>query len=551
MKNVTRLILAVLIVLSLFSTWSLGQQSSPPFTAVNYGGATHYEQTAPIDFSSVTANAVNGVYSYTNFGIKCDGVTDDSFGLNLIGSQAPAAGYVVSFPSNAVCIHASSITTWAKPNLRILGNGARLKFTGSGKQIDLQSGAAEVDNIAILDLVLQGNASATHNIYSSALIARSTFRILEAQDVTTACFELQNFELDNLDLSCSTNKATTMGVAQTTVPQSGLIAGGDITHFFANNRIVKITMEGVSGSGLWCKHCTNFNHFVGTSEGNAVGITTDPNSSGNIYALDLESNSSADANIGSYSETFVGMTSLGTFNALSGSGGSMTGLYQTVNLQAGHASWIAQNVIYNSVQTSGTFTGMNPLLDVIVNVCNRVGGVCLPGSTIGGQTISMPDGIDCVAHPLGRNWKQAATFVDYGQYDLMVSTACGGSTFTNGIHVDRNAKFSADGGVSAPSYSTVTNCASSTGACSAASAGMVSIAASGTTRTIATTAVTANSEIFVQEDSSLGTALGVTCNTTTGRIYTVTARTAGTSFVITSSAAPTTNPACVVYRILN
>lgn len=107
------------------------------------------------------------------------------------------------------------------------------------------------------------------------------------------------------------------------------------------------------------------------------------------------------------------------------------------------------------------------------------------------------------------------------------------------------------GNVKPTLYGSQTNCASSAGTCSAAPAGRVSIAAAATTVTVATTAVTANSEIFVQEDATLGTALSVTCNTTTGRIYTITTRTAGTSFVITASAAPTTNPACLSYHIIN
>lgn len=102
-----------------------------------------------------------------------------------------------------------------------------------------------------------------------------------------------------------------------------------------------------------------------------------------------------------------------------------------------------------------------------------------------------------------------------------------------------------------PSYLTSTNCASSGGTCTAAIAGQVSIAAAATTVTVTTTKVTANSEIFIQEDSSLGTRLSVTCNTTTGRTYTVTTRTAATSFVITASGAPTTNPACLSYWIVN
>jgi len=77
------------------------------------------------------------------------------------------------------------------------------------------------------------------------------------------------------------------------------------------------------------------------------------------------------------------------------------------------------------------------------------------------------------------------------------------------------------------------------------------IAAAATTVTVNTTAVTANSQITVFEDSGLGTKLSVTCNTTIVRTYAVTARTAATSFTITTSAAPTTNPACLSYSIVN
>lgn len=97
------------------------------------------------------------------------------------------------------------------------------------------------------------------------------------------------------------------------------------------------------------------------------------------------------------------------------------------------------------------------------------------------------------------------------------------------------------------------NCSSSAApaVCAAAPAGSVVIAAAGTTVTVNTTAVTASSQVLVYEDSSLGTKLGVTCNTTIVRLYVVTARTASTSFTITTSAAPITNPACLSYMIVN
>lgn len=112
-------------------------------------------------------------------------------------------------------------------------------------------------------------------------------------------------------------------------------------------------------------------------------------------------------------------------------------------------------------------------------------------------------------------------------------------------------KVSKAGLATAKLYGTDTNCSSSGGTCVAAAAGSVSIATSATTVTVSTTAVTANSQIFIQEDSSLGTKLGVTCNTTIGRSYVVTARTAATSFVITASAAPLTNPSCLSFFLVN
>jgi len=101
-------------------------------------------------------------------------------------------------------------------------------------------------------------------------------------------------------------------------------------------------------------------------------------------------------------------------------------------------------------------------------------------------------------------------------------------------------------------YATQTNCSSSAApaVCGSAAAGSVVIAAGATTVTVNTSAVTANSQIMLTNDDSLGTKLGVTCNTTINLEW-VSARTAGTSFVITTAVAPTTNPECLSYSILN
>lgn len=108
------------------------------------------------------------------------------------------------------------------------------------------------------------------------------------------------------------------------------------------------------------------------------------------------------------------------------------------------------------------------------------------------------------------------------------------------------------GASSAATYLTATNCSDSAGAaaCGAAAAGSVVIDAGATTVVVSSTAVTANSQIIPVFDSSLGTRLSVTCNTTIA-LPAITARTAGTSFTITVAVAPITNPGCFSYQIIN
>lgn len=106
--------------------------------------------------------------------------------------------------------------------------------------------------------------------------------------------------------------------------------------------------------------------------------------------------------------------------------------------------------------------------------------------------------------------------------------------------------------LTAATFASTTNCvsAASPAVCGSAAAGAVVVAAGATTVTVNTTAVTANSQIFILNDDSLGTRLGVTCNTSPQTMF-VSARSAGTSFQITLSVAPTTNPECISYLVVN
>lgn len=125
------------------------------------------------------------------------------------------------------------------------------------------------------------------------------------------------------------------------------------------------------------------------------------------------------------------------------------------------------------------------------------------------------------------------------------------------VTVDTSTPGNALGTIKPGLYATGTNCSSgaSPAVCVAAAAGSVAVpAGTNSTLVVQTTAVTANSQIFLQSDSTLGTKLGVTCNSTLASLITepvITARTGGTSFTITVSGTTTTNPVCFSYHIVN
>lgn len=129
----------------------------------------------------------------------------------------------------------------------------------------------------------------------------------------------------------------------------------------------------------------------------------------------------------------------------------------------------------------------------------------------------------------------------------------GKATATTTILGNLSSNSATLGNATITNQKTSSNCNSSASpaVCASAPSGSVAMATGVSTLVVNTTAVTANSQIMITEDSSLGSRLGLTCNTAATRSYRVSARTAGTSFTIKSSANPTTNKACLSYWIIN
>jgi hypothetical protein len=138
-----------------------------------------------------------------------------------------------------------------------------------------------------------------------------------------------------------------------------------------------------------------------------------------------------------------------------------------------------------------------------------------------------------------------------------VSWRNNGNTADLGLTLNSSNVFTFAAPIQPPAYLTSTNCSSgaSPAVCGSAAAGSVAVpTGTNATLTVNTTAVTANSQIFVQQDDTLGARLSVTCNSTLSSLIVepvVTARSAGTSFTVTISGTTVTNPVCLSYFIVN
>jgi hypothetical protein len=111
-------------------------------------------------------------------------------------------------------------------------------------------------------------------------------------------------------------------------------------------------------------------------------------------------------------------------------------------------------------------------------------------------------------------------------------------------------------GLLAGSLGTTSNCssASSPAACGQASSGSFVIAAGGNSTTVVTAAVTANSQILITPDASLGAKLGVACNNNPATAFApfgITARNPGHSFTLSIATNAASAPNCYSFTIVN
>lgn len=330
-------------------------------------------------------------------------------------------------------------------------------------------------------------------------------------------------------------------------------AGAAVAETFANAGVVPNPQTGTSYTVL----ATDRAGHVTLSNASAIAVTL-PAAGGSGFASNYLTGM---CDIGAGTATITPTTSTISYT----NGSAYTSGASTMTLTTGQCATIySDNTNYFATKyTGGTATGnttSTSLTTTHLPKANGANSIIDSSVTDDGTTVSTAEnfafggtGTDLDFTTLTAN-QNINIFSGNGTY----GSAGTGYVALAGVPGSILTKVLSTGTVVAPAYTTLTNCSSSASpaVCGSAAAGSVAIptGTGSSTLVVNTSAVTANSQIMLQADDTLGTKLSVTCNSTLSTLVggsAVTARTAGTSFTITFNGSILTNPVCVSYTITN
>jgi hypothetical protein len=291
----------------------------------------------------------------------------------------------------------------------------------------------------------------------------------------------------------------------------------------------------LSDPGTTMATTENFN--VGATQ--FLGWTTSSQmyavNNGEITMTNNAANSFTGLNFGPRGSSFPSLRPTGTTLALTLANGTAGGTFSAPAYLCG-ITGTTGCIITGSGGTSGTGTIAFPL----------VAGTA-------SNPVTFSNGVTSNSQIIATTYMQVGTGTSAGYIfnngDRFINQSPGNVEFLN-------VGETAGSNVTVGALSSFTNCSSgaSPAVCGSAVAGSVAIPAGALqTLQINTTAVTANSQILLTIDSSLGTKLGVTCNTTVATLTqpVVTLRSAGASVTIEEPTTTSANPVCVSYLVVN
>jgi hypothetical protein len=210
----------------------------------------------------------------------------------------------------------------------------------------------------------------------------------------------------------------------------------------------------------------------------------------------------------------------------------------------------------NYTNSAGGQTQMGPTASITQDGshCTLISQPALPGGSVywGAYRTNGPGATGSVFAGNGSNCGPSFLPVSYTTITDTYAYACGSQPYSNTTSLQVFTASNITGNILAATEATEGQCFSSAAPaqCESFIDGFVTIAAGSSSVTVNTTAVTAGSNIQLVFDSSIGSKLGVTCNTTPQQPF-ISARTAGTSFTVSVPANFSTNPGCIGFHIKN
>ncbi len=435
---------------------------------------------------------------------------------------------------------------------------------------------------SVSDMAIVGNSYSPYAMLVDGT-HHSQFRNLSLWGSATCDYESKFAVVDNLDnIHSSSGDASFFGLPGTSSPNGLCFDGEDASHETTAATVTDPLSEGHATSGIEISNAQNMTFEGGTSEANGTSGSTatanlvnggfkitisglDMEGAANLDILDTGASNIYSNVLGATASSFKGNQTDINYGQVEGIAVAAPAVDVQINaVRAANTPTDSGTGTYGAYFNEGLGylvplnrtlpnTSVNPY--VSTQFGQAPGGLIVnPNASTTAPTYLENSGLALL------EWDYSGSF---GEIDLFSNRQAGsgggvsfydiGNTGTVTHLLDVfPTQVTARVGFTAPSYGTLTNCSSAgnPAVCGSSASGSVAVAAAATTVVVDTTAVTANSQIQLTFDSSLGSRLGVTCNTTYAAPQ-VTARAAGTSFTVTVGAAPATNPACYSYTIFN
>jgi hypothetical protein len=539
----------------------------------------------------MTAGTVNGVLTpaCTDPAIRSAIASATSAGSGIVDTGGCLGTYTMTAPvtigANVVWKTAPGATYHWGSNQVTMGRAAKIQgsninntvmdWTSDTSGIVNLTGTAgdlvELENLTVENGVLATAANAVillsdcaRCILKNVLVAvfsSAASAGIRAKAVTTEGFGPWQIQLQNVTVQVTPfngGDRSTSGQIGIDLVGSSSVMDGDQSLMDARNVWVEAQTVGISVFG------GNSNHFVGgrllnNGTGFQVAGSGAINSNSNTFDLDLQSNVTNCAFDGNSNWNRAAGSLSGTTTLCSDTAGNNI---QNWSLGTGTAQLIegpgsASQPVYTSAKDKTTGFWFN-----------TAGAGAF--SSAGTASVEFPQSGGVLGVRVGNtgnyNWSPNADPTQASPDTGLSRDSAGVVDVGNSAQGDKSgtlkaATLTAGTAVNAATYQTAGNCSAvgtaanpSVASCSAAPSGAFSCAtnASGGTCRVNTTAVTANSNIIVQQVSYTGSRLSVTCNTNSvlpaGPL--VTTISAGSSFTIALGTV-NTNPGCFVYWLVN